>query len=203
MSVVEGAMRQLAWSYFSARHNTPSQACEELVHNSQGVMGLHASAVLPEASLSSTSLLAQHHVLQRSLVNHWAGITTPDGATYRRGCPLVLRREAGKPLLLVCVGGILEVLTANLDGTLMSPTYILVLHAHQSGVSPSSDGLGWSVLGRVDSMCLEIMDNPAMFVQLPLARYHPSCELVSVHLISCPSAPGVKVAIVPYHSGHV
>ena len=132
------------------------------MQNSQGMMGLQASVVLPQASLSSTSLLAHQHVLQRSLINHWAGITTPDGAAYRRGCPLVLRREAGRPLLLVCVGGILEVLTANEDGTLMPPTYILVLHRHQSGVSPSSDGLGMKPLTSLytENVMLHCRDAP-------------------------------------------
>ena len=190
-SVVQGAMRQLAWSYSTLR-GKPTIVCDGLQVEQSG---LQASVVVPATTLA---LLYQlYPELARSYIRHWVRISTPHGS-YQRSQALVLRGKQGTCLQLVCPSGVLEVLHMN------GLTYhFLVLHLHPEVVSEEIYGC-WSVKGDAKELVHQMMDQAEMRVlMLPLGQHHPDVELIPVHLTTAAHTYCPKVNIVPKHSGHV
>ena len=192
-SIVEGALRHLAWRYSTLR-GKPTVVCTG-IQKERTVLGLQASVVVPQACLDFLNRL--YPALAQSYIRHWTGISTPRGS-YQRNEALVMRGTQGSDLQLLCPSGVLE--TQDVYGR----TYhLLVLRLHPEAVSEEIYGC-WTVTGNVKELVHRIMSQKEIRVLLlPLHLYHPAVELIPVHLTTAAKTMVPKVQIVPKHSGHV
>ena len=193
-SIVDGAMREVAW-WYSTQRGKPTEICDGLQLEPTS-MGLQESIVVPR-TCSTTVIITWYPWFAQSRIRHWYRISTPTGS-YERCQALVVRGAEGSGLRLVCTSGVLEVFH---DAT-RTTHHFLVLYLHPEVVSEEIFGC-WSVKGEANNLVDFMMDSQQIrILKLPLGRNHPDVELIPVHLTTAAHTEFPKVHLVPKHSGH-